>query len=360
MKPEFNIPPYPWQLREAQQLHINLVNLYPTVEAALLLAAKTGIPGFMLNSQKTVYFLWKDILDIAGTQSLVENLVKGVREVMNATHPYIPFFDGLLAGSALAEDSEPRSPIDGRPAFISGGDDVTQPEALLYYDDLTLQIGKIPGLIKTLDLLVKLAPSVCKLIIDISGTTQYGTAFRIGEKTLLTNWHVLHRKGDEKAATAVTAAFGYELNDAGKPRDITHISCDAASVTSDKKDDWAIITTTDVMKNEWTVIDLKKAADPVIDASAFIIQHPQGEPKRIGYVRNKVCHFDQQIVHYLTDTQEGSSGAPVFNDEGKLIALHHAGGRPQTIAGKAPMKKNEGIRISRILEGLKGKNINIQ
>jgi hypothetical protein len=35
-----------------------------------------------------------------------------------------------------------------------------------------------------------------------------------------------------------------------------------------------------------------------------------------------------------------------------LIALHHLGGRPQEVAGKQPFRKNEGIRIPRILEGL--------
>jgi len=63
------------------------------------------------------------------------------------------------------------------------------------------------------------------------------------------------------------------------------------------------------------------------------------------------------VVHYLTDTQEGSSGAPVFDAQGKLIALHHAGGRPQEVAGRAPLKKNEGIRISRIVAGLTAQGV---
>ena len=69
--------------------------------------------------------------------------------------------------------------------------------------------------------------------------------------------------------------------------------------------------------------------------------------------------FDDLVVHYLTDTQEGSSGAPVFNARGQLIALHHAGGRPQQVVGKPPVKKNEGIRISCIVAGLREQGVDM-
>ena len=64
-------------------------------------------------------------------------------------------------------------------------------------------------------------------------------------------------------------------------------------------------------------------------------------------------------MHYLTDTQEGSSGSPVFDQEGKLFALHHAGGRPQEVLGRAPLSKNEGIRINKIVKGLQDKGVSI-
>ncbi len=59
-------------------------------------------------------------------------------------------------------------------------------------------------------------------------------------------------------------------------------------------------------------------------------------------------------VQYLTDTQPGSSGAPVFDAEGRLIALHHRGGTPTQMTGKAPLTKNQGVRISKVHAGLKG------
>ena len=67
--------------------------------------------------------------------------------------------------------------------------------------------------------------------------------------------------------------------------------------------------------------------------SAYIIQHLGGQRKRLGFVRNQVSSFDERVIHYLTDTQEGSSGSPVFDGQGRLIASQYAGeGRSRSSA----------------------------
>jgi hypothetical protein len=113
------------------------------------------------------------------------------------------------------------------------------------------------------------------------------------------------------------------------------------------------------LEDKWSIIKLSEAVEPKVGGGAFIIQHPEGLRKRIGYVRNQVSAFTDRVVHYLTDTQDGSSGSPVFNDAGQLIALHHAGGIPQDLTGKAPVTKNEGIRIPRIVTGLAAAGITV-
>ncbi len=347
--------PYPWHDRDAQHLHVRLTQVHPSAQAALLVAEKAGIDTGLVNASQAPAYLWKDLLDEAAKSGETRYLVQQVHDLLKPGSPMRPFLADLLAGRPAATDGEPRD-ADGAPAFLSDSDDVTEPEALLYYDDLTIPIGRVPGLIATLQKLVALAPAVCRLVVDINGVGQKGTGFRIGTDLLLTNWHVLHATTGTRA-TAVTAEFGYEDDGRGGALAPSVVPCDVEKLVTDFFDDWAVLRAMQPLKAEWPVVKLSEAAEPAQGKPAYIVQHPGGERKRVGFVRNQVASFDDRVVHYLTDTQDGSSGSPVFNDEARLIALHHAGGRPQVVAGRAPLKKNEGIRIPRILKGLKTRGV---
>lgn len=348
---------YPFAEAEAQQLHMILTQINVSTQMAVLAAEKAGIDTGMIFREQAPTLLWAEILRTAGTQGLTRTLVQQTRDRLNANSPYLKFLERLLADQPAPTEAEPRT-LDGAPSFLKDDDEINEPEALLYYDDLMIQIGQVPALITTLQQLVTLAPAVCKLSVDLSGAQLRGTGFRIGTDWLLTNWHVLHRN-DGTRATAATAEFGYEDDGKGGALAGTAIACDVASIVTSKDDDWAVVRTSQPLQPTWPVLKLTDAVAPVQNTSAYIIQHPSGERKRLGFVRNQVSTFDDRVVHYLTDTKEGSSGSPVFNAQGQLIALHHAGGRPQEVLGRVPMKKNEGIRISRIVEGMQKQNATI-
>ena len=55
-----------------------------------------------------------------------------------------------------------------------------------------------------------------------------------------------------------------------------------------------------------------------------IIQHPRGRPKEVALQDNRVVKVDHVVVHYSCDTEPGSSGSPVFDNQWRLVALHHA------------------------------------
>ena len=122
---------------------------------------------------------------------------------------------------------------------------------------------------------------------------------------------------------------------------------------SDHDDDWAVVRAIDPLDDAWPKISLADLPVPVLQAPAYIVQHPMGQRKRVGFVRNQISYLDERVVHYLTDTDVGSSGSPVLDAAGRLIALHHRGGRPQETPGKPPLRKNEGVRMSRIAAALK-------
>src|SRR5579885_69298 len=63
----------------------------------------------------------------------------------------------------------------------------------------------------------------------------------------------------------------------------------------------------------------------VVTELANIIQHPGGDLQQVALRDNKVVKWLDHFIHYEADTQPGSSGSPVFNDQWQLAALHHSG-----------------------------------
>lgn len=108
--------------------------------------------------------------------------------------------------------------------------------------------------------------------------------------------------------------------------------------------------------------------------SVTVIQHPGGDLKQIALRENRVLRFpntEDRFLYYETDTTPGSSGAPVFNDQWEVVALHHSGfperdsqGRILTTDGQLWREEmgderihwiaNEGIRVVAIREHLSG------
>jgi V8-like Glu-specific endopeptidase len=65
-----------------------------------------------------------------------------------------------------------------------------------------------------------------------------------------------------------------------------------------------------------------------------------------------VEYIGGNVLQYVTSTNPGSSGSPVFNDEWQVVGLHHAGGQiPEPTTGRT-YGRNEGILIQRILADL--------
>jgi len=90
----------------------------------------------------------------------------------------------------------------------------------------------------------------------------------------------------------------------------TAIPLDIKSIQGDPKEDWAIIRGSLPNNAEVPILPLSGYAEPAVGGSAFIVQHPGGERKRIAYVRNQITDTNNEVVHYLSDTQAGSSGSP--------------------------------------------------
>jgi hypothetical protein len=94
---------------------------------------------------------------------------------------------------------------------------------------------------------------------------------------------------------------------------------------------------------------------PLNHRRAYVIGHPGGSAQpQFSLQDNILLDYDDRVLHYRSPTEGGSSGSPVFDDEWRLIGLHHAGGTgmPQLNRAGGTYAANEGITIDAIRGGL--------
>jgi hypothetical protein len=349
----FDELPYPFHKAMAQELLRTMLALYPNPAAAVALVVQNGIAAEDITPNQPPRQLWRELLLLGNIRGVTRDIVQAARQEF-PRNSRAEFLDAVLAETTVPVSAEPTT-ASGQPApFISGTDTVTKPEALLFFDDLTMPVGEVPGLITTLNGVLSQAPSVCLLRVTSPAGQFVGTGFRIGDKLVLTNEHVLFPK--EQKATKVVADFLFDVDAKGLALAGTSLAGDVSTIVGNRDDDWAVIEVGG-MNAAWPVVALDGAAAPKTGDRAYILQHPGGQRKRLGFVRNTIGDVSDRVVHYLTDTEPGASGSPVFDANSRCIALHHAGGEPQMVAGKPPVSKNEGIRISRVREALQAKGL---
>jgi V8-like Glu-specific endopeptidase len=196
---------------------------------------------------------------------------------------------------------------------------------------------------------VECARAVCRLTATFAGQVYHGTGFRVGARTLLTNHHVLHDWGNgDSRPSSVEAAFGYELDAAGKLRTATLIPCDVSTIRGERQHDFAVILADGAFPNDATTLPLESEVKTAVDNRVYIVQHPRGLPKKIALAHNLVRYVTPDVVQYWTDTEAGSSGSPVFDDRWRVVALHHQW--IEAPDGDGLAYRNQGRAIGRVIE----------
>lgn len=186
--------------------------------------------------------------------------------------------------------------------------------------------------------------------IEVSlGERWSGTGFMISPNLLITNHHVISKK--EEMVNAIFR-FNYQLDSRANPQAIKDYEPAQGGIFhTNTKLDYAIVEVTDNPGDKWGYLRLKPEI-PMINSRVNIIQHPNGLPKQISFQNNFVVFADKTKIQYVTSTQPGSSGSPVFNDNWQVVGLHHAGGLLPEKEGGPLYFRNEGIAIQAILADL--------
>jgi V8-like Glu-specific endopeptidase len=88
------------------------------------------------------------------------------------------------------------------------------------------------------------------------------------------------------------------------------------------------------------------------DERVNIIQHPGGHYKKISMQNNFVAFADARHLHYVTSTEPGSSGSPVFNNDFLVIGIHHSGGYLLEPGSDQAYLRNAGSSMIAVLDDL--------
>lgn len=207
----------------------------------------------------------------------------------------------------------------------------------------------------------------------------YGTGFLVAPGLLLTNHHVL--SSADRAALAI-AEFNYEHDLHGVESQRRAYNLMPSRIFfADAGCDYALVAVAprsfDGMPlAEFGHLPLIPGSGKALDGEwVSMIQHPGGQPKQIAIRDSQIAilapedagNIDlDRFIHYTTDSEPGSSGSPVLNDQWQVVALHHRGVPDYNAAGQrlardgvtvwtAEMGEanqgwiaNEGVRISAI------------
>ncbi|GAA1571168.1 hypothetical protein GCM10009789_25920 [Kribbella sancticallisti] len=334
-------PPLDLNDPAARDLWNLLASVYQSKPEVRLLMGQAALSIIDINWDQPMRWVWADILDMAHRQAKLRLLLDQVRQ--SGDTAVAARIDELVAPAPVTTTPTPAPDATWKGFGGPGLEKVIQAEPT-FLDIAFLRRG------------VELGAAVCRLLVTMSGQHFLGTGFRIGEDLILTNEHVLFDRDHGHApATAVEAWFGYERTFAGLDLAPTIVNCDPASIVGAADHDWAVVRTADPMPADAPVVELTGAAPVRVDDRVYIIQHPSGAPKKIGMIHNVVRSVDDDVVQYLTDTEGGSSGSPVFNEQWGLVALHQQWVEVRT--NGLTQIRNQGRRIERVVAGLQAAQV---
>jgi hypothetical protein len=168
---------------------------------------------------------------------------------------------------------------------------------------------------------------VCRISIGPS----CGTGTIINNKYLLTCHHVISNTED---ATDAKLQFNYV--EGTKADEVpTYALNPSAFFYTDAALDFTICAVEDSLVkyiSENAPIPLKpKSLKFVKDVQ--IIQHPNGQYMQISLIDSKLTGTENHCIYYTSDTESGSSGSPVFNEQWEIIGIHTSAADKDANAG---------------------------
>lgn len=333
--------------KKLTQLNDVLSDLVPYKEGITKYIKAAGLKPQYIDTGGSAMDVWSNVLSEADKNSKLNDLV----EHLLVAYPENPFLRSALSKEEIDYSLSPD--IDK----ISEWQDISKEtlEVLTTGRRTLLPVNFLArGVLRS--------RAVGKVEIKI-GSNQFnvGTGFLFKVKEIeqlffITNYHVINSRSDIEKTRII---FDYELNIDGDSLASKSFKIDGAGA-------WYCSPVNQYDATIFSLVDEHSELEPYghlelkevnIKQNDFvnIVQYPGGEMKQISLYHNIVTNTNERIVQYLTDTLKGSSGAPVFNSEWDVVALHHSGGGNKPGEPELPegiKSRNEGISINKIIQFL--------
>lgn len=201
--------------------------------------------------------------------------------------------------------------------------------------------------------------SVVRIVRPLHGTV--GTGFVLpgdalhpqwkGRSVVVTNFHVVNRQGVWPGRTPGDLRVVFEDN--GVQVGIREVLWESAHCTPGTNPPPSFDTAVLLLESETLPApsyEVSTAPPPDLAERVYVIGYPLGNELAFSLNDNTVVGVNSSLLHYRAPTRKGSSGSPVFDDEWRLLGLHHAGGTelPRLDGTGTTHAANEGLILSAI------------
>lgn len=327
-----------WTQDVLRSLRLKLAALFPSERDARALLQDAGLDSAYVDLSGSPVSRWFEALSEARKHP---GKLDQILAVAHKQYPDDEFLDGMIRGTLRII---PTPSI----AHWRGSAAPARLEKIIGAESTLVPIS-------FLERGLERARAVARIRVPGPRGTGFGTGFLIREDLLLTNNHVV---GSAVEARSAFADFHYQRTTSGQLATVRSLSLnpDIAFETSVERD-WTVVGVDGRPGDAYGVIPLQRTR---VERDEFvqIIQHPEGGEKQLAYRMNVVAYADANVVQYLTDTLPGSSGAPVFNREWQVVALHHAGGMiSEPTDPNNTFLRNQGIRIDAVIDDLHARSV---
>jgi Effector-associated domain 1/Trypsin-like peptidase domain len=350
---------------QRQQLHAALQSAYPdTDRLALMLSIRCDRRLADISAPGPLPIVVLHVIEAAQAEGWLAALISGARE-SNPGNPN-------LAGAG-----PPFSPAVVTPPLV-GLAVVTPPGP-----QLQLLINQQQGFLNPStwrERLALLEGQVCQISYPTAKGTLSGTGCLVAPDLVLTNEHVITPlREDPTLVGQVEVRFDYKALDDGTvvspgvpfqldpngwlvdwspPSAVDVLLDQGGAVPGGEELDYALLRVAGEPGNQtlgvaddplgptrgWVT---ELAPDVAANTFLFILQHPLGKPIAMAGDVVTAINGNATRIRYKTNTEHGSSGAPCFDINWRLAALHHLGD-----PGYAALKRsdyNEGVPMQAIL-----------